>query len=33
MTDPLAPARGIIIGLVVSIAIWAALVAAWRLFR
>jgi hypothetical protein len=33
MSDPLAPARGLIIGLIISVAIWAVLVAAWSLFR
>jgi hypothetical protein len=33
MSDPLAPARGIILALILSVAIWAVLVAAWSLFR
>jgi hypothetical protein len=31
--DPLAPIRGILIGLVISAAIWVVLVAAWSLLR
>jgi hypothetical protein len=32
-SSPLSPIRGILIGLVISAAIWAVLVAAWSLLR
>ena len=29
MTDPLAPARGVLVGLVIGIALWAVVISAW----
>jgi hypothetical protein len=29
MTAPLAPARGVLIGLIISVALWAVLIAVW----
>ncbi len=29
MNDPLGPARGILIGLVIGVALWVVLIAAW----
>jgi len=29
MTDPLAPARGIILGLIISVVLWVVIVSAW----
>jgi hypothetical protein len=33
MSDPLAPARGIVIGLIISVAIWAVILALLGLWR
>jgi len=29
MTDPLAPARGVLVGLVIGVALWAVIISAW----
>jgi hypothetical protein len=29
MSDPLAPARGVLIGLIVGVALWAVIISAW----
>jgi hypothetical protein len=33
MSDPLAPARGIVICFLIGVALWAVIIAAWSLFR
>jgi hypothetical protein len=33
MSDPLAPIRGIFIGLIISVALWAVLIAVWSVLH
>jgi hypothetical protein len=33
MSDPLAPARGVLIGFVISVALWAVLIAVWSVLH
>jgi hypothetical protein len=33
MTNPLAPARGVLIGLIISVALWAVIIAVWSVLH
>jgi hypothetical protein len=33
MTNPLAPARGVLIGLIISVALWAVIIVVWSVLH